>query len=70
MRGLLIAYRTSVSWGDTFLLALFPGLSMYQVVQKKFNLCTVVNCNWFISPVSIVPAQCFSFPAVVPALHI
>lgn len=41
------------------ILALFTGLSMYQVVQKKFNLCVVVICNCFISLVNIVLLKMF-----------
>lgn len=46
------------------ILALFNGLSMYQVAQKKFNLCAVVICNCFISLVNIVLFKCFPFTVV------
>ena len=42
---------------------------MYQVVQKKFNLCVVVICNCFISLVNMVLFRnAFSF--TVPALQL
>lgn len=34
---------------------------MYQVVQKKFNLCVVVICNCFISLVDVVLIKEFPF---------
>lgn len=61
MRRLLISCGTSVSLGDAFTSPLFPGLSMYQVVQKKFNLCAVVVHNCFISPVDAVLCKVFFF---------
>lgn len=44
---------------------------MYQVAQKKFNLCAVVICNCFISLVNIVLLKMFLFYSggiEVPAL--
>lgn len=55
------------------ILALFTGLSMYQVVQKKFNLSVVEICNCFISLVNIVLLKMFFFYSgviEVPALHL
>lgn len=48
-----------------FTLACFTGLSMYQEVQKKFNLCADVICNCFTSPVNIVLIKCFPTAVVV-----
>lgn len=55
------------------ILALFTGLSMYQVTQKKFNLCAVVICNCFISLVNLVLIKmpfCYRGGINAPALHL
>lgn len=43
---------------------------MYQVVQKKFNLCAVVVYNCFISPVDAVLCKVFFFFSSGPVLHL
>lgn len=69
MRRLLIGCSTSVSLGDAFTSGpFFPGLSMYQVVQKKFNLCAVVVYNCFISPADAVLCKVFFFHCIALSL--
>lgn len=43
---------------------------MYQVVQKKFNLCVVVICNCFISLVNMVLFRNVFFSFTVSALQL